>query len=64
MSEEKRVFISYSHDSEPHKEWVRSLAEHLMKTASTSCSTSGALNSAAICQPSWRGRSGTSAAFS
>jgi hypothetical protein len=30
MSEEKRVFVSCSHDSEPHKEWVRGLAEHLV----------------------------------
>jgi TIR domain len=28
---EKRVFISYSHDSEAHKDWVRGLAEFLMK---------------------------------
>ncbi|WJS05795.1 toll/interleukin-1 receptor domain-containing protein [Roseibium aggregatum] len=31
MSEQKRVFISYSHDSEAHKMWVRELAEFLAK---------------------------------
>jgi hypothetical protein len=27
----KRVFLSYSHDSEAHKDWVRRLAEELLK---------------------------------
>ncbi len=31
MDKIKRVFISYSHDSRLHKEWVRALAEYLMK---------------------------------
>lgn len=31
MATEKRVFISYSHDSEPHKEWVRGVAEFLVE---------------------------------
>jgi hypothetical protein len=28
---QKRGFISYSHDSEGHKNWVRSLAEYLLE---------------------------------
>ena len=30
MAEQKRVFISYSHDSDAHKEWVRDLASFLV----------------------------------
>lgn len=30
MANGKRVFISYSHDSDQHREWVRSLAEYLL----------------------------------
>lgn len=31
MSDRKRVFISYSHDSEAHRAWVRELAEYLVE---------------------------------
>lgn len=31
MENTKRVFISYSHDSDLHREWVRGLAEYLLK---------------------------------
>lgn len=31
MPKEKRVFVSYSHDSDDHKAWVRSIAKFLME---------------------------------
>lgn len=31
MADGKRVFISYSHDSDRHREWVRGLAEYLLE---------------------------------
>ena len=31
VSQTPRVFISYSHDSQAHKDWVRHLAEKLQR---------------------------------